>query len=73
VLALRFASALVLHARAYGQRDLSSLLWLPAYELIAAPALYARGLFARHVTWRGTRYRIGRGGTILSAEPARPR
>jgi ceramide glucosyltransferase len=68
-LGLRLASALVLHIRAYGRRDLSSLLWLPAYELIAVPALYARGLFARHLTWRGTRYRIGLGGTILSADP----
>lgn len=69
VAAVRLLSALVLHARAYGWRSVGAVAWLPSYELLAVPVLYTRGLFARELTWGGTRYRIGRGGTILSAEP----
>jgi hypothetical protein len=69
VAALRWASALVLHARAYGWRGAGAMVWLPVYELLAVPVLFARGLFSRELTWRGVRYRIGRGGTILSARP----
>lgn len=70
VVALRLVSGLVLHARAYGWRGVGAIAWLPVYELLAVPVLYARGLFARELTWRGRRYRIGRGGTILSATDA---
>jgi hypothetical protein len=66
----RLGCGLVLHARAYGWADIGALAWLPVYELIAVPFLYARGLFARHLTWRGTRYRIGRRGMIITANPA---
>lgn len=69
VAVVRLLSALVLHARAYGWHGAAAIAWLPVYELLAVPVVYARGLFARELTWRGTRYRIGRGGTILSAKP----
>ena len=73
VVVVRLLGAVVLHARAYGWRGLRTILWLPVYELLAVPVLFARALFSRELTWRGTRYRIGRGGTILSARPLTPR
>jgi hypothetical protein len=41
------------------------------YELIAVPVLFARGLVARSLVWRGTRYEIGRHGEIRSASRSR--
>jgi ceramide glucosyltransferase len=67
---VRLGSGLVLHTRAYAWRGVAALLWLPAYELVAVPILFTRGLFAKHLTWGGIRYRIGRRGVIMSATPA---
>jgi ceramide glucosyltransferase len=66
---VRLASGLVLHARAYGWRGAGAMVWLPAYEILAVPVLFSRGLVARELTWRGRRYRVGRGGVIESVSP----
>ena len=51
--------------------------WLAAFFgfILAAPACHLRTAFSRTIRWRGTAYRVGRGGRVLatSAIPANPR
>jgi ceramide glucosyltransferase len=62
--AVRLAAGLALHSRVLRDGARRGALWLVPYELVAVPVLFARAAFRRHVEWRGTRYRIGRGGRI---------
>jgi ceramide glucosyltransferase len=65
-LIVRFAATAVLVRRAYPGASVTAGLWLIPYELVAVPVLFARGLFARRLEWRGVRYQIGRRGEIRS-------
>jgi hypothetical protein len=60
----RFASAFLLNRRVYALPGLRSLWLLPAYELLAVPVLFGKGVFQRTIHWRGRRYRLGRHGMI---------
>jgi hypothetical protein len=63
-LAVKLASALTLNRRIYFISGLRNLIFLPAYELLAVPILFGKGLFQRTIEWRGRRYRLGRHGVI---------
>jgi ceramide glucosyltransferase len=65
-LVVRLLATAVLARRAFPGTGVASALWSVPYELIAVPVLFARGLVARGLVWRGTRYEIGRHGTIRS-------
>ena len=63
-LLVKLASAFTLNRRIYSISGLRNLFFLPAYELVAVPILFGKGLFQRTITWRGRRYRLGRHGVI---------
>jgi ceramide glucosyltransferase len=65
-LAVRLLATAVLVRRAYPGTGLPTALWSVPYELLAVPVLFARGLFARSLVWRGIRYEIGRRGEVRS-------
>lgn len=65
-LLVKLASAFTLNRRIYSFSGLRNLFFLPAYELIAVPILFGKGLFQRTIEWRGRRYRLGRHGVIQS-------
>ena len=65
-LLLKLASAFTLNCRVYSISGLRNLFFLPAYELVAVPILFGKGLFQRTIEWRGRRYRLGRNGIIQS-------
>jgi ceramide glucosyltransferase len=70
-LAVRFLATAVLVRRAYPGTGVATALWSVPYELFAVPVLFARGLVARSLVWRGTRYEIGRRGEIRSVSRSR--
>jgi ceramide glucosyltransferase len=70
-LTVRFLATAVLVRRAYPGTGVATALWSVPYELIAVPVLFARGLVARSLVWRGTRYEIGRHGEIRSVSRIR--
>ncbi len=63
---VKLASALLLNRRIYSFSGIQNLFFLPAYELVAVPILFGKGLFQRTIEWRGRRYRLGRNGVIQS-------
>jgi ceramide glucosyltransferase len=63
-LLVKLASAFTLNRRIYSISGLRNLIFLPAYELVAVPILFGKGLFQRTIEWRGRRYRLGRHGVI---------
>ena len=63
---VKLASALLLTRRIYSFSGIQNLFFLPAYELVAVPILFSKGLFQRTIEWRGRRYRLGRNGVIKS-------
>jgi hypothetical protein len=65
-LVVKLASGFTLNRRIYFISGLRNLIFLPAYELVAVPILFGKGLFQRTIEWRGRRYRPGRHGAILS-------
>lgn len=66
-MAVRVLATAVLVWRAYPGDRVGDAIWSVPYELLAVPVLFTRGLFARSLVWRGTRYDIGRRGEIRSA------
>jgi ceramide glucosyltransferase len=66
---VRLAATAVLHRVAYGWSGAWLMVAVPLYEVVGVPLLFVRGLFSRHVDWRGTRYRIGRRGLIEGTSP----
>ena len=63
-LLVKLASAYTLNRRIYSISGRRHLIFLPAYELVAVPILFGKGLFQRTIEWRGRRYRLGRHGVI---------
>jgi hypothetical protein len=63
-LMVKLANAFTLNRHIYYNSGLRNLFLLPAYELVAVPVLFGKGLFQRTIEWRGRRYRLGRHGII---------
>jgi hypothetical protein len=64
----KVASGVTLDRGVYRRRALPSVVPLLLYEVFVVPAVFGPGLFRRSVTWKGRRYRLGRGGMVQGLE-----
>jgi hypothetical protein len=71
-LLVKLASGFTLNRRIYSISGLRNLIYLPAYELLAVPILFGKGIFQRTIEWRGRRYRLGRHGAIQAMSDQAP-